>query len=516
MSVTARRVGFVALLLGASQLLSRVLGIVRESVLAWSVGSGPEADAYRAAFQLPDLLNHFLAVGAISTAFIPLYRRALEREGRAEAERVFSVIWGTLGALVAIATALLFVAVDPFVALYFSDFPPEKQALTARLTRIVLPAQVFFVLGGILRGALMAEGRFGAQAIAPVLYNVGIIAGGLLGAERLGVEGFAWGALGGAFVGHLLVPLLDARGRVPLRLRVAPMDAAFRRYAVIALPLVAGVTLLSGDEWLDRYFGQFLGGGAIALLFYARSLMQAPVGLVGQAVGTAALPAFSELHEQGRREELEALFRQTLQVTLSLAVLVAAALGALAAPVVTLIYLRGAFSSADGVEVTRLLQLFCAGIPGWVVQSVAVRVFYARGDTWRPMLLGTAVLALAVPAYALLGRELGTSGLAAAGALAISVNALATLFLARRLHGTPALLPIAVTALRALAAAVPAALLAAWVQRGAPGFVGAATDLALGGAVFVAVAFPLAWFAGDDALRGALRKLAGRVVGRGA
>jgi putative peptidoglycan lipid II flippase len=507
MSDTARRVGLAALLLGASQLLSRLLGIVRESVLAWSVGAGPAADAYRAAFQLPDLLNHFLAVGAISTAFIPLYHRALERSGRAEADRVFAVIWGTLAAAVTLATAALFLAVDPFVALYFPDFPPEQQALTARLTRIVLPAQLFFVVGGIVRGVLMAHGRFGAQAVAPLLYNLGIIAGGLTGAGRLGVEGFAWGALGGAAVGHLLVPLLDARGRIPLRMRVAPLDPAFRRYAVIALPLVVGVTLLTGDEWLDRYFGQFVGAGAIALLFYARSLMQAPVGLVGQAVGTAALPALSRLHEAGRHEELGVLVRQTLQATLSFAVLVAAGLAAVAAPAVTLIYLRGAFSPADAAEVTRLLRVFCAAIPAWVVQSVAVRPFYARGDTWRPMLLGTGVLLLAVPLYAWLGRSHGTSGLAAAGALAISANALATLLLARRLHGAPSLLALARTGAAALAAALPGAAAAWWVQRGGEGVLGALLDLALGGAAFCAVALPIAWWVGGEPLRAALARL---------
>ena len=287
---TARQVGGVALLLGASQLASRALGIVREMVLAQQVGVGLPVDAYRAAFQLPDLLNHFLAVGAVATAFIPIYRRALERGGSDDAAHVFAVVWGTLGAIVALATVVLYVGAEPFVAAYFNDFGPGQQALTVRLTRIVLPAQLFFVTGAIVRAALMAQGRFASQAAAPIVYNLGIIAGGLLGGSEMGVEGFAWGALIGAFVGHLVIPLFEARGRVRLGLRFAPFDPGFRRFVVLALPLVVGVTLVAGDEWLDRYFGQYVGAGAIALLFYARTLMQAPVGLVGQAVGTARCP----------------------------------------------------------------------------------------------------------------------------------------------------------------------------------------------------------------------------------
>ncbi len=510
MSEAARKVGLAALLLGASQLASRGLGVVREMVLAWQVGAGPDVDAYRAAFQLPDLLNHFLAVGAIATAFIPLFQRARERGGLEAAERLFQVVWGTLTTAVVLVTVVLFAGAASFVDVYFADFPASGRALTTQLTRIVLPAQVFFVTGGILRAVLMAEGRFGAQAAAPVLYNLGIIAGGLLGG---GVEGFAWGAVAGAGVGHLLVPLLDARGRIRLRMRVAPFDADFRRYLLLALPLLVGVTLVAGDEWLDRYFGQFLGAGAIALLFYARTLMQAPVGLLGQAVGTAALPALASLHEQGRREELSRLVQQGLQTTLWLAVLVAFALAALADPVVRLLYVHGAFSPEDGAVVAGLLVVFCAGIPGWVVQSIAVRPFHARGDTWRPMLLGTVVLVLAVPLYALLGPRLGPEGLAAAGAIAISSNALATLGLARRRHGAPALWPLLDTLLRSAAVGAVAAGAAHGTVLGLEmpaGAIGALLDLALGGAVFVLLGGAGIWMLGDAALRDTLRGIARR------
>ncbi|MDJ0785820.1 MAG: murein biosynthesis integral membrane protein MurJ [Myxococcota bacterium] len=507
MSGTVRRVGLAALLLGASQLLSRLLGVVREMVLAWLVGASPETDAYRAAFQLPDLLNHFLAVGAIATAFIPLYQRARAKGGREAAEEFLGLVWGTLTPLAILATAALFVAAPAFVSLYFPDFSEEQQRLTVRLTRIVLPAQIFFVAGGILRGALMAEGRFLAQALAPVVYNLGIIAGGLLGGRALGVEGFAWGALAGAGVGHLAIPMLDARGRLRVPARIAPFDPRFTQYVLLALPLLVGVTVVAGDEWLDRYFGQFVGGGAIALLFFARALMQAPVGLVGQAAGTAALPSLARLIEAGRGDEADALLERVLRVTLFLGVAAAAALFAVAAPLVTLVYVRGAFLPDAGAEVASLLRVFSLGVPGWVLQSVAVRGFYARGDTWRPMLLGSAILLLAIPLYAVLGARAGTAGLAAAGAATVSVNAALTLLWLRVRHGGPAWRPLLETALRSVAIALPAGAVAALVVVGRPGALGATLDLAGAGLGFALVAGVGLWWVGDAPAREWLARL---------
>ncbi|MFV1978735.1 MAG: lipid II flippase MurJ, partial [Myxococcota bacterium] len=146
----------VAAVLAASVLLSRVLGFVREAVLADRVGAGAEMDAYSAAFQLPDLLNYFLAGGALSIAFIPMYTRVLGRDGEAAAARLFALVLGTVGAIAMLATFALWWWADALIALQFPRFAPDTHALTVRLTRIVLPAQVFFVAGGIVRAVLMA------------------------------------------------------------------------------------------------------------------------------------------------------------------------------------------------------------------------------------------------------------------------------------------------------------------------------------------------------------------------
>jgi putative peptidoglycan lipid II flippase len=499
------RVGAVAALLAASVLLSRVLGYLREVVIAYRLGALPEADAYRAAFQIPDLLNYFLAGGAFSIAFVPFYTRVVAREGEAAAEELFAVVLGTMTALVTLLTLGLWICAEPLVALQFPRFDPEQRALVVRLTRIVLPAQICFVAGGVIRAVLMARDRFATQALAPLLYNLGIIAGGLLGAAS-GAEGFAWGALAGAAAGQVLLSFADLRA-AGLRLRwvLSPRDPRFLRYLAVAAPLMLGLSLLTVDEWYDRWFGALLPSGSVARLAYARQLMLLPVAVVGQAIATAALPTFAWLASEGRPEELGRTLERTLRAALGLAVLGAAGLAVLAEPIVSLVYEHGRFRAADTAEVARILRVFAWAVPAWVTQQIAVRAFFARGDTWRPMVLGTVVAVAALPLYLALGPRYGAPGLAAAGALGMSANALATLWLARRLHGAPRLAPLGSTIGRAGLAAAAGMAAALAVARVAEIPDGALAQLGAGGAAFGVAALIATLAFGDAPTRAALR-----------
>lgn len=501
------RFGAAALLLAASVLLSRVLGYGREVLLAYRVGAGAATDAYYAAFQIPDLLNYLLAGGALSIAFLPLYTRHLARGDDARAEQLFSTVLGTLGLLAAVATAALWWWAEPLVALQFPRFDPATQALTVHLTRIVLPAQICFIAGGIINATLLARRRFRASAAAPLLYNGGIIAGGLLLAPRtgIGVEGFAWGALAGAVLGPLLAPLLDARGRVRVRLRVAPFDRAFLAYLAVAAPLMLGQTLLTVDEWYERWFGALLGAGSVAHLAYARRLMQVPVAVVGQAIAAAALPTLARLFAEHRSDDLNRVVERTLQTGLVLAVFAAGGFFALAQPLVQVIYQHGRFTTEDTTRVAAILSLLALAVPAWITQQIAARAFYARGDTWRPMVLGTAVALAAIPLYWLLGNRFGVSGLAAAGAIGMSLNALGTLLLARWLHGAPNLTQLTATLVRASGIAAIAAAVTRFAVLSAT--TGALASLALGAIAFAVLVATGAFTIGDDATRAALRRI---------
>jgi putative peptidoglycan lipid II flippase len=492
------RIGAIAVLLAASVALSRVVGYVREIILANQLGAGAGTDAYYAAFQIPDVLNYLLAGGALTIAFVPFYSRVRRERGDAAAQRLFEIVLGTTGALAVLATVGLYAVAGDWVPRIFEHFDAATQQQTVELTRILLPAQIFFVVGGIVRAVLMVEGRFVTHAIAPIVYNLGIIVGGLATGTP---QGFAWGALVGAFLGPLLLPVLDLRRTQRVAIRIEPLAPELRAYLWVALPLMLGLSLTTVDEWYEKYFGQAVGVGVVAYLGFARRLVQAPIAVVGQAIAVAALPSLTRFWAEGRTRELDQLLGAALRAALGLGVLAAAFGFVFAGPVVELIYHHGAFSAEAAARTASVLAMMSFAIPGWVAQQVGVRAFYAREEMWRAMLLGTGVVLAALPLYVALGERDGAEGLALAGAIAMGVNALATLGWARARFGGPALLPIADAFVRAgLIGAVAAAAARALAPSGVDK-AGAVVELAVGGLVFAGVAGLGVAFVADAATR---------------
>jgi putative peptidoglycan lipid II flippase len=239
--------------------------------------------------------------------------------------------------------------------------------------------------------------------------------------------------------------------------------------------------------------------------------MLLPVAMIGQAIATAALPTLSRLSSSGRESELNETLLGALRAGLSLACAAAAATLLFAEPIVRLLYEGGRFAAADTQRVAGLLQIFALAVPAWIAQQIAVRGFYARGETWQPMWLGSAIAVVAAGLYWMLGQRYAAPGLAVAGMIGMNVNAIATLALLRGRHGGPSLAAMASTAARATGVAGIAALAAAAVPPLGSGRIGAALDLAVGGAVFALVALAGVQLVGDDSMRGALRAIARRV-----
>jgi putative peptidoglycan lipid II flippase len=435
---SARGIASAAGLLAGSVLLARALGYLRDALFASEVGVGSGADAYFAAFMIPDILGYLLAAGAAATAVTPPYLKRLKTQGAESAARFASVVVGSVGILSIAFTIVLWFCAEPLLRLQFPDFDTATLGETVRLMRIVLPAQIFFLTGGILRGVLMAHGRFWPQAWAAVLYSAAPIAGGLMIG---GAEGFAWGTLVGAAVGQWAIPVLALRslpGAVG-RMRVGILDGDFREYVWLAFPLMLGLGLTTVDEWYEKWIGGQIEVGAIASITYARKLMMAPVGVVGQAVGAALLPSLSRLYQGGDEAGFRELFGRTLRTTLGLGLLAAGALGLLAGPLVEILYQRRAFTPEDTAVVSGLLVVLAIAVPGWVVQQVAVRGFYARGEMWRAMILSSAVALAVIPLYLIGSAREGVRGLAMASAAAISLNALITVSWLRGRTGAPRL-----------------------------------------------------------------------------
>jgi putative peptidoglycan lipid II flippase len=507
MSESGRGIANAAGLLAASVLVARLLGFVRDALFATHVGIGAAADAYFAAFMIPDMLGYLMAAGAAAIAVTPPYIRRLENEGPEAAAHFASSVVGSVAMFSIASTVLLWFYAEPLIRFQFNQFDESTIVETTRLMRIVLPAQIFFLTGGILRGVLMAHGRFAPQAGAAVIYSAAPIVGGLLIA---GAEGFAWGTLVGAAIGQWAIPVLALR-RLPGavgRIRVAPFGAEFREYIWLALPLMLGLGLTTVDEWYEKWIGGQLAEGAIAAITYARKIMMAPVGVVGQAVGAALLPSLAALFQREDRAGFDGLLTTTLRATLGLGVLAAGALVVLGLPVVQLLYQHGRFTAANSSEVAGLLVILACAIPGWVLQQVAVRGFYARGEMWRAMTLSTVTALAVFPLYLWGGLNSGVPGLAMASAAAITFNATVTIIWLRARCGTPNLTTLAETLGRTLVITLVAGSATAMLREGLDGLVDSPLiSLLLGGGLYgLAVVFGVRW-AGDEPMRQGLDRL---------
>ena len=271
--------GMAALVVSGSVLISRLLGLARETLLASLIGVNLEGDLDRQAFAIPDFLNYLLAGAYLTITLIPILSRHLERGDGMSLDRAFSSVFRfTLVAILAL-TAVTWAAADPLVSLVFPEVVADHDRLVS-LTRLVLPAQVFFVLGALLIAVQYTHRRFLIPALAPVIYNLAIIAGGL-GSAIVGVaspEGFLWGAVIGSAVGNFGLQWYGSRRTGVRMVRVPKGESSVREYLILALPLMVGQSIAVLDEQFVRWFGQ-VEAGATSALSFARQLNMVPVGI---------------------------------------------------------------------------------------------------------------------------------------------------------------------------------------------------------------------------------------------
>lgn len=510
------RIGVAALIMGGGVLLSRLAGHAREAILVGVHGAGDATDAYYAAFTLPDLLNYMLAGGALSIAFLPIFAEFVARGDEEGGWRVFSTVATTMTAVMVGLVLLAEVAAPSILPWLVPGFGPDRLAQTVRLTRIVMPAQLAFYLGGLVQATLYAREVFWAPALSPLIYNLVIILSGVL-LRHLGVEGFAWGVLVGAFAGPLALPLAASWRRMRYRFHFSFRDPALWRFVKLSLPLMLGFSLLSVDQWLARYFASGLVG-SITHLDNARRLMLVPTAVLGQAAGMAALPYLAKLDAAGERAEMARVLGVALQRVLEVTLLAAVFMGVFALPIVRLVFGWGRNDMAAVAATAALLMAFAVGIPAWGLQGIAARGFYARHDTFTPMWVSSLVAGASVPLYWALSRALGPLGLAVSTSLGMATTAVLTL-LALRWRGVPlrigALLGTGLRGALAAALAGGACWLVAvrglglWLRWEHP--LHAVAILAAGGAVFGGVVLVLARPLRLEGVRALVTKVAARL-----
>ena len=442
-SGAGRRLASAAGIMVAAIFLSRILGLVRDMVVSYYFGAsvGPVTDAYKAAFSLPDLFYYLIAGGALSSAFIPVFTEYLTNDDEENAWKVFSVF----GTVIALALCVVIVIGEIYTEWLLATFlvwgfPPEKLALTASLTRIIFPAQLFFFAGGLMMSTLYVRGDFLMPALGPVVYNIVIIAGGVIGGAFFGsyqgIFGLAWGVVVGAFLGNVVMQLWALR-RAGVRYRpsLEIRHPGVIRVAKLMLPVLLGLSLPQLCVILSRPFASELEQGTISWLDNANKVMQMPLGIFAQALSVAIFPTLSRLAAEGDLPGLRRQFSLGLRSILFLTIPSSVLIIVLAVPITAVLFQRGKWTWEDTQATALATVLYSIAIFAVSGQQIVNRGFYSMQNTVTPMIVGTVATAVYLLLNWLLAPWLGMAGLAISFSISMALCLVALLALFSRSVG---------------------------------------------------------------------------------
>jgi putative peptidoglycan lipid II flippase len=425
--------------IGAATLASRVLGYVRDMVVARAFGAGPVTDAFFVAFRVPNLLRRLLAEGALSTAVIPVFAEYLAAGGRAAFLAMVRAVAGATTLTLCAVTLVGILLARPIVTVMAPGWlaDPALFNLAVSLTRMMFPYLLLVGLAALATGVLNVHHRFFTAAFGPAVLNVGMIAAVLLLARRFEppIVSLAVGVLVGG-LGQLLVQLPEVhRVGVPLRPSGDWRHPAVVRIARRLLPAAFGLAAVQVTVVLNTLLASLLPGGSISYLYYADRVMEFPLGVFGIALATASLPTMAAQAARGDRAGLTDTLSFSLRLSAFVAIPAAAGLLALGAPIVGLLFQRGRFSPEDAAATTVALAAYAVGLPAFSATRIAAQTFYALGDTRTPVLLGLLSVLVNVGLALGLMWSLAHAGLALASSLSAYVNLLALLWALRRRLG---------------------------------------------------------------------------------
>ncbi len=424
---------------GGMTMISRVLGFFRDVLIAMALGAGPIAEAYVVAIRFPNLFRRLFAEGAFNSAFVPLFSKQLEGEGRASARQF------ALEVLSVLTTALIILTIAAEILmpwLMFAIAPgfagsPQKFDLAVTLTRIAFPYLLFMSLTAMVSGILNSLGKFAAAAAAPIWLNIVLICA-LFAIVELGFSNtplagkiLVWGI---SFAGVLqLVTVWVASWRAGIRLsfKWPTLTPGVRRLVALGVPgVIAG-----GITQINIVIGTIIASlqaGAVAWLYYADRIYQLPLGVIGVAIGIVLLPELSRKLRAGDGEGLFGSQNRALEFSMLLTLPAAAALIAMPEPIIQTLFQRGAFQAADTAATAGALAAFAVGLPSFVLIKVFSPGFFAREDTKTPMYFAGISVAVNIIGSFALFYLIGFVGIAIATSLAGWVNALALGFTLHR------------------------------------------------------------------------------------
>ncbi|MBM4425441.1 MAG: murein biosynthesis integral membrane protein MurJ [Chloroflexi bacterium] len=451
---------------------ANLLGLLRQIIINRAFGASAQLDSYFAAFRVPDLLFNVLAGGALGSAFIPMFTGLLADEAANDkAWRLASAVLNNLLiALCAAAGAAALIAPMLVSALLAPGFDAEHQQLTAGLMRVMLISTVVFGASGLLMGIHNAHHHFLAPAIAPVVYNLGIIVGALA-AKRFGIYALAWGVTLGAAL-HLAAQL-------PALIRHQPIyrpaldwgNESARQVGRLMLPRMFGLAVWQINFWVNTAIASTLPAGSLSGLTIAFQIFTFPQAAIAQAIATAVFPTLSAQAARGENESLRGTLIAALNLTLFLALPATLGLILLGKPIIALLFEGGEFTARATDLAAWALAWYGLGLVGHSIVEVVTRAFYAMKDTRTPVTVGAGAMILNVILSLAFTRLFATwswmphGGLALANSLATAIEMMALiLILRRRLNGLGARNMLASVWRSALAALAMGAAVWGWAR----------------------------------------------------
>ncbi|MBT6095076.1 MAG: murein biosynthesis integral membrane protein MurJ [Rhodospirillaceae bacterium] len=467
---------------GGYTMMSRVLGFVRDILIASVLGAGAVADCFFVAFRFPNLFRRLFAEGAFAAAFVPLFSGQLETDGRAAAkafaDSAFSVLLLALVVFVALMEVLM-----PFAMWILApgfDQVPGKMALATELSRIAFPYLLFISLVSLQSGVLNSLHKFAAAAAAPVLLNITLIVAMLAFSDGRETAGhvLSWGVFAAGIVQFAWLVYHCRREGMPIGWVRPRLTPEVRLLGKRILPVVFGASLYQINLLIGTILASLVSDGAVSFLYYADRVTQLPLGVVGVAVGTALLPTLSRQLAAGDTDGATTSQNRGLEFALLLTLPAAVALFVIAEPVIAVLFERGAFTATDSAATAAALMAFATGLPAYVLIKVLTPGFFAREDTATPVKIAAAAMVTNIILNLVLMQVWGHVGIAIAASVSAWMNAIM----------------LAVTLRRRAQLALDARMARRW-----PRIV--AASLAMGAALYGSALVLMPWLTGAESVR---------------
>lgn len=416
-------VAIAALLVGFSSFISRLLGLLRDRILAGQFGAGDELDVYYAAFRVPDLLYNLLVLGALSAGFIPLFSHLFkeeEGENNTEAWRLASNIINILFGGLLIVGIIGVVFAPQIIKLITPGFSPEKIALTAQLSRVMFLSPLLLGMSAVLGGMLQSAKRFFVYSLSPIFYNIGIIIGALYFVPQMGVQGLAWGVVLGSFVHFAIqtpsIYLLGFRWRPYFELKNKNVQDLFKMMIARTMSLA----ISQFDLLVTTAIASVLVGGSLSIFNLANNLQSFPVGVFGISFAIAVFPTLS-VYAFNRKKLIEQ-FSRTLRQTMFFIIPASALFIVLRAQLVRAALGSGHFDWQDTILTMDTLLMFALSFFAQATIPLLTRVFYARHNSKTPFYVGLFSVAIDIVGAWFFGHWYGVSGLALAFSISSFFN----------------------------------------------------------------------------------------------